>query len=62
MLESEVQSVLKTLRGADIQIVAIHNHMANESPRYLFLHYWGVGDTTHLAKALKAVLDTQSKQ
>jgi hypothetical protein len=39
MLESELQPVLKALRGAGINIVAIHNHMASESPRILFLHY-----------------------
>jgi Domain of Unknown Function (DUF1259) len=61
MLENEVQGVLKALRGAGINIVAIHNHMIGESPRYVFLHYWGVGSTLQLAKALKAALDTQSK-
>ncbi len=43
MLESELQGVLKALRKADINIVAIHHHMAGETPRYLFLHYWGRG-------------------
>ena len=62
MLENEVQGVLKVLRGAGINIVAIHNHMINETPRYVFLHYWGVGITADLAKALKAALDTQSTQ
>jgi hypothetical protein len=61
MLENEVQGVLKALRGAGIHIVAIHNHMIGESPRYLFLHYWGVGSTLQLAKALKAALDTQGR-
>jgi Domain of Unknown Function (DUF1259) len=60
MLEGEVQNVLKVLRDAGINIVAIHNHMINETPRYVFLHYWGVGVTTDLARALKAALDTQS--
>ena len=62
MLESEVQSVLKVLRGAGINIVAIHNHMINETPRYVFLHYWGVGTIADLAKALKAAIETQSAQ
>ena len=62
MLENEVQGVLKVLRGAGINIVAIHNHMINETPRYVFLHYWGVGASPDLAKALKAALDTQSMQ
>ncbi len=57
MLESELQDVLKTLRTASINIVAIHSHMAGESPRILFLHYWGVGKTEDLAKGIKAALD-----
>jgi hypothetical protein len=43
MLEPELQPVLKALRGAGIHIVAIHNHMTLESPRIVFLHYWGIG-------------------
>jgi hypothetical protein len=61
MIEKELQSVLKTLRGAGINVVAIHNHVEMESPRIVFLHYWGVGSTTDLAKGLKAALDTQKK-
>ena len=61
MLENEVQNVLKVLRAAGVNIVAIHNHMINETPRYVFLHYWGIGATTDLAKALKTAIDTQSK-
>ncbi len=61
MLESELQSVLKALRNAEINIVAIHNHMTMENPRIIFLHYWGIGSTTNLAKGLKAALDTQQK-
>jgi hypothetical protein len=57
MLESELQSVLKALRGARINIVAIHNHMTDEQPRIVFLHYWGVGRTTDLAQGLKAALN-----
>jgi len=60
MLEGEVQGVLKALRRANINIVAIHNHMIGELPRYVFLHYWGVGPVEDLAKGLKAALATQS--
>ena len=59
MFEPEVQPVLKALRGAGISIVAIHNHMIEESPRSVFLHYWGVGPTRALATGLKAALDAQ---
>jgi hypothetical protein len=61
MLESELQSVLKALRHADIQIVAIHQHMSGETPRVLFLHFWGIGPTDGLAKGIKAALDTQQR-
>ena len=61
MLESELQPVLTALRGAGINIVAIHQHMTMESPRVVFLHYWGVGPTRALATGLKAALATQSK-
>jgi hypothetical protein len=57
MLESEVQPVLKALRAGGIDVVAIHNHMTDESPRVLFLHYWGVGPAEALAKTLRAALD-----
>jgi len=60
MLEGEVQDVLKALRRANINIVAIHNHMIGESPRYVFLHYWGVGPADELARGLKSALATQS--
>ena len=59
MFEPEVQPVLKALRGAGINIVAIHQHMLEESPRTVFLHYWGVGPTRELAQGLKAALATQ---
>lgn len=59
MLEGEVQNVLKALRHAGINIVAIHNHMTNEEPRIIFLHFWGVGPTEKLAQGLKSALDTQ---
>jgi len=58
MLESELQTVLKTLRGEGIQIVAIHQHMTNETPRYVFLHYWGKGKAVDLARAVKRALNT----
>ena len=43
MHENEPQTVLKTMRGEGINIVAIHQHMTHENPRYVFLHYWGKG-------------------
>ena len=62
MTEGELQSVLKALRHADIQIVAIHQHMTGEEPRILFLHYWGVGRAEDLARGLRTALDQTHPQ
>jgi len=59
--EGELQPVLKALRHAGIEIVAIHSHMEGESPKAIFLHYWGVGRAEDLARAVKSALDTQHK-
>jgi hypothetical protein len=59
VLEGELQGVLKALRAAGIDIVAIHHHMSGETPRYLFLHYWGRGRADALARGVKAALGTQ---
>jgi len=57
MRESELQNVLKTLCGAGINVVAIHQHMVGEEPRIMFLHYWGIAPAADLAKGLRAALD-----
>ncbi len=61
MHENELQGVLKGMRKAGINIVAIHHHMTNEQPRYIFLHYWGMGKAADLAQSVKRVIDTQTK-
>jgi Domain of Unknown Function (DUF1259) len=57
--EAELQPVLKSLTGAGINIVAIHHHMTGETPRILFLHYWGRGTAELLAQNLKAAITLQ---
>jgi hypothetical protein len=61
MLESEVTPVLKTLRKNDIDVVAIHNHMIEDRPVVIFLHYWGRGPAEKLAGAFRTVLDEVGK-
>ncbi len=57
MHESELQGVLKALRRANIEIVAIHQHMTGEVPRIMFLHYWGIGRAEDLARGVRAALN-----
>jgi hypothetical protein len=56
--EGELQGVLKVLRAGGIHVVAIHHHMTGESPRVLFLHYWGRGAAADLAATIRRALAT----
>jgi hypothetical protein len=60
MLEGELQPVLRAMRQENINIVAIHQHMSHQPPRYYFLHYWGKGKAGDLARSLKRVLEAQA--
>jgi hypothetical protein len=55
--EGELQPVLKALRAGGVNVVAIHSHMTGETPRILFLHYWGRGRAADLARTVKQALD-----
>jgi hypothetical protein len=55
--EIELQPVLKALRAGGINVVAIHSHMTQESPRILFLHYWGRGKAADLATTVRKAVD-----
>jgi Domain of Unknown Function (DUF1259) len=56
LLESEVNPVMAKLRAADFQITAVHNHVLNETPRVLYMHYLGHGGAAELAKSLHNAL------
>lgn len=57
MLAAEVTPVLKAMRAAGLQIVAIHHHMTTGQPVVYFLHYWGRGPADTIAAGVKAALD-----
>ena len=60
VLENELQTVLRTFRAANVNIVAIHQHMTGENPRMMFLHYYGRGKALTLAQAVKSAINTQT--
>jgi hypothetical protein len=60
LLEPEIEPVMHSLEESGFEVTALHNHLRNESPHIMYLHYLGVGDATKLAAALKAALG-QSK-
>ena len=56
LLESELTPVMKKLRTAGFEITAVHNHVLNETPRVIYMHYMGHGKAVELAKSLHAGL------
>jgi hypothetical protein len=60
MTAREVQPVLRALREAGINVVALHNHMIGEEPAFFFTHFWGKGTAEELAKGVRAALDAQA--
>ncbi len=58
--DGELQPVLHALRAGGIAVVAIHSHMEGETPKMIFLHYWGVGKAQDLAKTVESALDAQA--
>jgi hypothetical protein len=57
MLESEVNPTIRTLRQHNLEVVAVHQHMLEEQPRVIFLHYYGHGPALALAEGFRSALD-----
>jgi hypothetical protein len=60
LLEGEVNPVIKSLRSAGFQITAVHNHLMDEKPHVLYVHYMGHGNVSEISKSLRLGLE-QSK-
>ncbi len=56
LLQSEVAPVIETLQSGGFEIMAIHNHLIDETPRVMYVHYMGQGDPERLARALRDAL------
>jgi hypothetical protein len=56
LLEPELEPVIGELEANGFEILAIHNHLAGETPHVLYVHFHGHGDPATLAKTLKAAL------
>lgn len=56
LLPSELPAVTAALQEGGIDITAIHNHLAGEQPRLIYLHYCGHGDAVKLAEGLHSAL------
>ena len=56
LLQDEVNPVMEKLRVAGFEITAVHNHLLDESPRLMYMHYMGHGPAAQLASSLRAAL------
>ena len=56
LLQDEVNPVMKKLRAAGFEITAVHNHLFNETPRLMYMHYMGHGPAEQIASSLRAAL------
>jgi hypothetical protein len=56
LLDRELNPVMAKLRSAGFEITAVHNHLMEEIPKVLYLHYMGHGAAAQLATALRAAL------
>ena len=53
---TEINPVISTLQQHGFDITALHNHLINETPHVMYLHFWGQGSAPSLAAALKEAL------
>jgi hypothetical protein len=56
LLEEELNPVMAKLRSSGFEITAVHNHLMEETPKILYLHYMGHGPAAQLATSLRAAL------
>jgi hypothetical protein len=56
LTDTEINPVISALQQHGFEITALHNHLINESPSVMYLHFWGKGDATMLAQSVKDAL------
>jgi len=56
LLGSEVNAVVGELHSNGMDVLAIHNHLIDESPRVVYVHFYGRGEAAALARSVKATL------
>jgi len=57
LLQSEVNPVISILQDGGIEQSAVHNHLMDESPRVMYVHFEGHGDAVKLATTLRRALE-----
>jgi hypothetical protein len=56
LTDAEINPVISALQQHDFEITAVHNHLLNETPSVMYVHYWGRGNAATLAASVKDAL------
>jgi len=56
LTEDEIYPVLRELQQHGLTVTALHNHLVQESPSIMYLHFWGEGDAAKLSTSLRKTL------
>src|SRR4051812_7391252 len=58
LTEDQVNPVMSAALENGLEVTALHNHFAADSPRVMFMHIGGSGDEAKLAAAVGKVFET----
>src|SRR5438552_3219996 len=56
LLQDEINPVMARLRERGFEILSVHNHLLDETPHVMYMHYMGKGKAGELATALRSAL------
>ena len=52
--------MVRTLRGGHIAVTALHSHMLEETPGFLFILFWANDDAVKQATTVRHALDAMN--
>src|SRR5690349_9660453 len=56
LTEAEIGPVMGKLNSAGFEVTALHNHLLNETPHVMYMHYMGHGNAQKIAQSLREAL------
>ncbi len=55
--EPQLDALVRALVTGGLTVTALHSHLTTESPRVMYVHFWGDGDPASLAATLRKAAD-----
>ena len=55
--EPQLEALVRALVTGGLTVTALHSHLTSESPRVMYVHFWGDGDPGQLATTLRKATD-----